>query len=439
MLLCYYIEKSEGTCMKQDNIIATQGLTNLFAGQPDMDSTDKKVEFIKTKLREFFNLKNVNFLFGAGTSNGAIDTMSELYKHLKFSKDEKNEEKEFKSIVAKEGKNLEKILTVMYSARNYYNGIHDDDKNAEDDITHYKELYDRLIKKIEGHIFDSINVDFATKECPKILGYYTTFYQKLAMRNKDLSRIRVFTTNNDLFNETALDSLNIHYINGFSGGLRRFFNPALFNYTWSKRMDTSIDKYEPIENLVYLYKIHGSINWRESTPLPGNYFEIEEFPSSGLTSDKACLIYPTPTKQDKSLGAPYVDLFREFQNKLLEPHSVLFIIGYGFNDRHVNDIIYRALATNSTINVVIFSSKPKNEDREKKPIFFIDDNRIFTFSGKVWDVDDDEKEVADTRRTINHFDYIVNELLPNLDAFKNEDNLVQGFVNQLNKLTKDRK
>ena len=71
--------------------------------------------------------------------------MSELYEHLKFSKEEKNEEKEFKSIVAKEGKNLEKILTVMYSARNYYNGIHDDDKNAEDDITHYNELYDRLI------------------------------------------------------------------------------------------------------------------------------------------------------------------------------------------------------------------------------------------------------------------------------------------------------
>lgn len=438
MLLCYYFEKSEGACMKQDNIIATQGLTNLFAGQPDIDSTDKKVELIKTKLREFFNLKNVNFLFGAGTSNGAIDTMSELYKHLEFSKEEKNEEKEFKSIVAKEGENLENILKVMYSARNYYNGIHDDDKKAEDDITHYKELYDRLIKKIEGHIFDSINVDFATKECSKILGYYTTFYQKLAMRNKDLSRIRVFTTNNDLFNETALDSLNIHYINGFSGGLRRFFNPALFNYTWSKRMDTSIDKYEPIENLVYLYKIHGSINWRESTPLPGNYFEIEEFLSSDLTSDKACLIYPTPTKQDKSLGAPYVDLFREFQNKLLEPHSVLFIIGYGFNDRHVNDIIYRALATNSTINIVIFSSKPKDEDREKKPIFFVDDNRIFTFSGKVWDVDDEENKVEGSKHTINHFDYIVNELLPNLDAFKKEDNLVR-FVNQLNNLTKDTK
>lgn len=421
-----------------DNIIATQGLTNLFVGQTDIDSTEKRVELIKTKLREFFNLKNVNFLLGAGTSSGAIDTMSELYKNLKFSVEEEEEEKEFKSIVAKEGENLENILKVMYSARNYYNGIQEEDAKDEDVIKSFKELYDRLITKVENHIFNSINVDFATKECPKVLGYYTTFYQKLAMRNKDLYRIRVFTTNNDLFNETALDSQNIHYVNGFSGGLRKFFNPALFNYTWSKRMDTSIDKYEPIENLVYLYKIHGSINWRESTPLPGNYFEIEEFPLSALTSDKACLIYPTPTKQDKSLGAPYVDLFREFQNKLLEPHSVLFVIGYGFNDRHVNDIIYRALATNSTINIVIFSSKPKNEDRDKKPIFFVDDNRIFTFSGKVWDIDDEENEVEGSKQTINHFDYIVNELLPNLDAFKKEDNLVR-FVNQLNNLTKDKK
>lgn len=421
--------------MKNGNIIATQGSTDLFKDQPGVDSIENKIEFVKTKLREFFNLKNVNFLLGAGASSGAIDTMTQLYKNLEFSCEESVEKDEFERIVDKEGENLENILKVMYSARNYYNGIPDEYEGVKS----YKGLYDRLIKKVEKHIFDRININFAAENSQRVLGYYTTFYQKLAMRNKDLSRIRIFTTNNDLFNETALVSLNIHYINGFSGGLRKFFNPALFNYTWSKRMDTSIDKYEPIENLVYLYKIHGSINWVESTPLPGNYFEIEEIHSNELTSDKACLIYPTPTKQDKSLGAPYVDLFREFQNKLLEPHSVLFIIGYGFNDRHVNDIIYRALATNSTINVVIFSSKPKDEEREKKPIFFIKDNRIFTFSGQVWDVDDEEKEVEGSKHTINHFDYIVNELLPNLDAFKKEDSLMQGFVKRLNELTKDKK
>ena len=422
--------------MMEDNIVATQGLTSLFDGQSELDTTEKKVDFLKAKLREFFNLKNVNFLFGAGTSSTAIDTMSELYSHLSFDEDEESEEKEFNSIVAKVGKNLEEVLKVMYSARNYYNGVLEEDAKEKDVIDFYIDLYDKLIKKVEAHIFDSIHVNFSEEKCQKVLGYYKTFYQKLAMRNKDLSRIRIFTTNNDLFNETALDSLNIHYINGFSGGLRRFFNPALFNYTWSKRMDTSIDKYEPIENLVYLYKIHGSINWSESTPLPGNYFEIEELPDNGLSPDKACLIYPTPTKQDKSLGAPYVDLFREFQNKLLEPHSVLFVIGYGFNDQHVNDIIYRALATNSTINVVIFSSAPEKKYREKKPIFFIDDNRIFKISGKVWEKDKDGNIIEGSEKIINHFDYITNEFLPNLDAFRKEENMVESFVNQLNELAK---
>ena len=302
----------------------------------------------------------------------------------------------------------------MYSARTYYDGILTDDETVEE----YKKLYNRLIHRIEEYIFNSINVDMTNDASKKVLEYYKTFYQKIALRNKDLSRIRVFTTNNDLFNETALDSLNIHYINGFGGGLRKYFNPALFNYTWSKRMDTSIDKYEPVKNMVYLYKIHGSINWQETEHKMNNYFNIEELPPQQLSPDKSVLIYPTPTKQDKSLGVPYVDLFREFQNKLLEPHSVLFVIGYGFNDRHVNDIIYRALATNSTINVVIFSKKPGDDEKTKKPIFFINDNRIFIISGKVWNEEQDERgEITKSNeRTINYFDYIVDELLPNLDV-----------------------
>ena len=370
-------------------------------------------------------------MFGSGTSSGAIPTMDGLFKELKFDKKKEAAEKEeFECIVNKVGKNLEATLEVMYSARTYYDGILTDDESVEE----YKKLYNRLINRIESYIFNSINVDMTNDASKRVLEYYKTFYQKIALRNKDLSRIRVFTTNNDLFNETALDSLNIHYINGFGGGLRKYFNPALFNYTWSKRMDTSIDKYEPIENMAYLYKIHGSINWQETEHKMNNYFNIEELPPQQLSPKKSVLIYPTPTKQDKSLGVPYVDLFREFQNKLLEPHSVLFVIGYGFNDRHVNDIIYRALATNSTINVVIFSKKPGDDEKTKKPIFFINDNRIFTISGKIWNEEQDERgEITKSNeRTINYFDYIVDELLPNLDSFRKEENMLEEFVKQLN-------
>lgn len=406
----------------------TQGTSDYFQSNSDFE---KQLPLLKDKIRELFNLKNINFLFGSGTSNGAIPTMDGLFKELKFDKEKEIAEKEeFERIVNKVGKSLEATLEVMYSARTYYDGIQTDDENVEE----FKELYNRLIHRIEEYIFNSINVDMTKETSKNVLECYKTFYQKIALRNKDLSRIRVFTTNNDLFNETALDSLNIHYINGFGGGLRKYFNPALFNYTWSKRMDTSIDKYEPVENMVYLYKIHGSINWQETEHKMNNYFNIEELSPQQLSPEKSVLVYPTPTKQDKSLGVPYVDLFREFQNKLLEPHSVLFVIGYGFNDRHVNDIIYRALATNSTINVVIFGKKPADDEKARKPIFFINDNRIFTISGKVWNEEQDEsgKITKTNERTINYFDYIVDELLSNLDSFRKEENMLGAFVKQLN-------
>lgn len=415
--------------MAYGNLTVSQGTSDFFQGSKDFD---KNLALLKDKIRELFNLKNVNFLFGSGTSSGAVPTMSKLYEELHFEKDEKEMKREFDCIVKKEGNNLEKCLNVMYSARSYYSGLEDSDEEEQKRIESEKSLYDSLIKKIEKHIFNSINISFESEDEQKVLAYYKTFYQKLALRNKDNSRIRVFTTNNDLFNETALDALNIHYINGFSGGLHRYFNPAIFNYTWSKRMDTSIDKYEPVENMVYLYKIHGSVNWRETKDAGNNYFEIEEVVPSETEADGSVLIYPTPTKQDKSLGSPYVDLFREFQNRLLEPHSVLFVIGYSFSDRHVNDIIYRALATNSTINVVIFGTKPNEAERKNKPIFFIDDNRRFTISGTEYKDEEKKEKIG----TINHFDYIVNNLIPNLDAFRKDDDLLNKFVQSLKEETR---
>ena len=125
---------------------------------------------------------------------GNYKTAKKYAKKVKNTKYDASESK-MTGVMTKAYANVLLNADKEYAQWGVYFADLDDDKKAEDDITHYKELYDRLIKKIEGHIFDSINVDFATKECPKILGYYTTFYQKLAMRNKDLSRIRVFTTN----------------------------------------------------------------------------------------------------------------------------------------------------------------------------------------------------------------------------------------------------
>ena len=59
--------------------------------------------------------------------------------------------------------------------------------------------------------------------------------------------------------------------------------------------------------------------------------------------DSRVMIYPTPMKQNASFGSPYSDLFREFQARIVRDQSVLVVVGYSFNDEHVNNLIYQAL------------------------------------------------------------------------------------------------
>ncbi|WP_184808040.1 SIR2 family protein [Epilithonimonas hominis] len=109
-------------------------------------------------------------------------------------------------------------------------------------------------------------------------------------------------------------------------------------------------------------------------------------------------------------------MFREFQKKLLEPHTVIFVIGYSFSDEHVNNIIYQALATNTTINLVIINSVTDSS------VAKINDNRIFKIYGK------------DTSgNNIHYFNYIVKNLMPDIDMFKDENIMLNEFIKQLKK------
>ena len=390
-----------------ENIKLYQGTTELTEKQKD-DS--EALEFIKQKLSDLFNMKNIHFLFGAGTSAGAIPTMKELISRIEAQLKTTQKEK-FKNLKEKNNENLEEILGVLYSKRAYNKGIQEEDSETEE-----------LIEIIEKTIFEEINIDFSSGNALKILEIYKTFYQRITYRNKDLARVNIFTTNNDLFNEKALDNLNINYNNGFGGGLERFFNPSRFDFTFSKKIENGIEKYEPLDNMVYLYKLHGSINWIEAE---GNsFFNIKEIIIPNKDEDNI-LIYPNPLKQGKSLTTPYTDIFREFQKKLLLDHSVLFVVGYGFNDEHINNIIYQALSSNSSLSVVVFSNCDVDDLKDcKKTIFNIDDKRIYKIFGK------------DKDKIIHYFDYIVDNLIPNPNENQDE-NILEKFTKELSKVDKE--
>ena len=389
---------------KEDNIFFYQG--------GDAIGGEDCLKNIKQKIAELSNVKNVSFLLGAGASSDAIPSMKFMQEEITKSIDDGSDggiKTLYESI---ESDNFEKILTILHAKKHYLQGVSSADASEISNV-------EKLIKHIEDSMYSKINIDLSNDDATESMDLYKQFYQKTVLRNKDLSLVNIFTTNYDLFNEKALDTLNINYNNGFGGGLERVFNPARFHYTFSKKIDANLEKFEPLENMVYLYKLHGSISWIEQD---GNsLFNIHEIPVTGgaAKGDKShVLIYPTPLKQAQSLGSPYADLIREFQTKLSLTNSVIFIIGYSFSDEHLNNIIYQSLASNSSISVVIFG------EYKDCPLAKIKDSRIYRIFGT------DQKS-----KKIHYFEYIVKELLPNLD--KNIDTtLLDAFVSSLHTVLK---
>lgn len=398
------MSETQNTTIGDKNVKFFQGLDELLKNKNDADT----LKLIKQKIFDLSNMKNIHFLFGAGVSAGAIPTMKEFIVEIeKKIKNKLLQQETFKKLKENNNENLEDILGILYSKRDYQLGVKEEDKDT-----------DELIKIIEETIFEKINIDFSETSCEAVIDTYKTFYQKVTYRNKDLSRVNIFTTNNDLFNERVLDNLNINYNNGFGGGLERFFNPARFGYTFSKKIETSIEKYEALDNMIYLYKLHGSINLIEKE---GNsLFNIQEIniKHTDIKPTESVLIYPNPLKQSKSLTSPYTDIIREFQKKLLLQNSVLFVFGYSFSDDHLNNIIYQALSSNSSISIVIFGDYDK-------PIFKIDDKRIYKIYGEV------------ESKKIHYFKYIVDEFIPNLNENK-DSNILKDFIEKLSE-TKEKK
>ena len=395
-----------------ENINLYQGTDNLLS----IEEEEEKLKKIKEKIVEFSNIKNINFLLGAGASSGAIPDMKTMIENLKKGEEFKKFADLYKECSNNNTEdNLEHLLSVMY-AKQYYQ------RNTKTKTSDDGQSIDDLIEYIKKYIYKEINIDMSSK-CEKTinkLNLYKDFYQKIILRNKDLARVNIFTTNNDLFNEKALDDLNMNYNNGFGGGLERVFNPARFRYIFSQKIDANLEKFEPLENMVYLYKLHGSISWIEKE---GNsLFDIQEVAVKGGEEKQEgnhVLIYPTPLKQRQSLGLPYADLIREFQTKLCQSNSVLFIIGYSFSDEHINNIIYQSLASNASLSIVIFG------ESEKCSLIKINDSRIYRIFSKKGD-----------GKEIHYFEFIVKNLLPNLVDENKEEKLLNKFIKEIKEIKK---
>ncbi len=354
---------------------------------------DKGPDQVRKALAEALGARNVAFLLGAGCSSMVVEgtergipTMAPLAKEFCSAAASGDGEDNLLAapwafdaseisclgchglaLTGDYTRNLERLMETLHALR--FVLARSDDAGDEDEVA----KIDGMIAKVQAFLWQRCTTGAFSKGDDSLLSLYESFYRRLVLRDRSLPRPWIFTTNYDLFSERAMDRLGLPYANGFSGVVERRFNPATFRYALAEQLDISNRKWSAVDGFVYLCKLHGSISWTEDNH---GLFPIRE--TWPQTAPSKVMIFPTPAKQNSSLGSPYSDLFREFQSRIVREQSVLITIGYAFGDEHLNNIIYQAL-TIPTFRLIMFADPDAGGDIAK--LRALRDPRIWMIGG----------------------------------------------------------
>ncbi len=429
----------------------------------DDASLDSVLKKIQDSFLKVLDNKNLSFLLGSGCSSYKIESESfkeigipvmaplakEFYSLPEFKEQKEWLKKELSIDVSQLNfaTNLETFLSTLHSL-SFYHSKTSETKKDDKSVKKFSEMevaerIDHIIIQARDFLLEKcLNLENSKTEKDKdsidkpLIELYKQFFRKLLSRNSTLPRLNIFTTNYDLYSERAMDLLGIHYVNGFTGGISKFFNPAIFNYALAEKMDLSQSKWSVIDNFFYLYKIHGSVNWIEADG-ENKLFKVKEIQEPTIDELKgkdSIMIHPTPLKYNASLGSPYSDLFREFQKKLMQNNNILVTIGYSFSDEHINNLIFQAFTIPSFRLIVIGEPVIRNEAKEDEyrnniqKLLDLNDSRIWII-GEKW------PEGEDNYIPLYFFKRFVEQILPSLTA-EDLDKKMEKTIQNLKELLK---
>ena len=195
------------------------------------------------------------------------------------------------------------------------------------------EKVEKLNEQIRGQLFQWINISNYDKA-----KYFRGFRDLVS----DIgSAVRVFTLNYDICVEKALA--------GTDFGIELGFNS---DREWEA---TKFDADPNTDVGMYLYKLHGSIDW-ERDKANGNILKLCDSPQPNPE-----LIFGTAAKL--SSIDPYLFYVHELRKySLNEALRFIVVIGYSFSDDYVNGLIGQAIARSEYLKVLVVA--PVSEDKK---------------------------------------------------------------------------
>ncbi len=234
-----------------------------------------------------------------------------------------------------------------------------------------------------------LDVSKKTSHGDKSVEYLSNFLELVGEFHNSIS---IFTTNNDLCVEAAMMRLSqrqkslrkkeFYLVDGFSHGILPVFSIANFSLIPSTTTNRVV---------VYLWKLHGSIDWIFCNPISptesqaghgdahNNYNlnddsiicrnldsdTLKKFQDAGAISrgvafdNLKTMIFPTPSKYSQAFNNPYMDLYQAFR-RTLEMIELLLVAGTSFPDTHINSAIKAFLGRDNSMMYVVDPSLKKD-------------------------------------------------------------------------------
>jgi len=194
-----------------------------------------------------------------------------------------------------------------------------------------------IVREFKIKILDKLKT-WVTLDDYKKAGYYQNFFE--FQRNLNFA-LRIFSLNYDL----CLEKNNV--------------NSNIVELGFDEQRKWQWQRFEKNENFpvnIYLYKMHGSINWKRDE---NGFLTFSDEVNQILEPD---LIFGTNYKLQYI--DPYLFYAYEFRKYSLE--SILIItIGYSFSDDHINGIIGQAIRSQTTKKLLVNLYEENNKDEEK--------------------------------------------------------------------------
>jgi NAD-dependent SIR2 family protein deacetylase len=229
----------------------------------------------------------------------------------------------------------------------------------------YEKLYGTI--KYEDKFLKKELENKISKACELLLSPkapHKDFLRKITARKNNDTRIQLFTTNYDTLFEQAANKAGLVVIDGFSFTHPREFSGKWFDLDIVNRDKTRLKQEESfLPEVFHLYKLHGSLNWTKSN----ERIIQQNNPSEPL------IIYPANEKYESSYEQPYFEMMSRFQQALRKEDTLLVIIGYGFKDKHINNVVTEAIEQNHGFQLLIVDYNNTGRiDIDNLEMFFYD-------------------------------------------------------------------